>query len=692
MIDVLPPQAAQIEHVHEKFGDRRSDPYHWMRERSNPKVIEHLRKENAYAEAVLKPTQKLQKELFQEMKNRTVPNESSAPVQIGNYFYFWQYLPGKEHAVFRRKRSLKAKESELLLDGNALAKGQSYFDFGHAAVSPDATQIAYTVDLVGRRLYELRVRDLVRKKDLAVTVQNTSGDVLWAADGATLFYVSRDVDTLRADKARRLHVPTQQDTLVFVEKDPAFQLSLEKSISKRHLFLVSFATLTTEYRVLPADQPLGEWKLLQPREKGHQYSMEEAFGSYYIRTNWNAPNHRLMKTSLDKPLRENWQELIPEQKDASLEGFVVLKPALIYEVREKGLLSLKIQPLNSVGEFHKKARAIRPEEEAFVMGLGANREFANTHLRYTYESPVRPPTDYDLDLVTGKKIVVKQKQVPGFQPGKYRVRRLWIPARDGVQIPVTLVHLKKLKKLNRQPLFVYGYGSYGISLDPSFSSSMISLYDRGFVSATAHIRGGQELGRAWYDSGKLLKKMNTFYDFIDATEGMLKKKIGDPQRVYAMGGSAGGMLMGVVANQRPDLYRAMVAQVPFVDNLTTMLDESIPLTTFEYEEWGNPNEKKFYDMIKSYSVFDNVKQAAYPSILVRTGFHDSQVQYWEPMKWVARLRERNQGTGPILFLTEMDAGHGGLSGRYQSLKEMSLDLGYLIWQNSLVDKASRLSE
>lgn len=697
MMELPPPRAAQVEYVHEKFGDRRSDPYHWMRERENPQVRQHLELENAYARSQLKSTASLQKEILSELKSRVPPEDSSAPVRIGKFFYQWEYQSGAEHPRFVRRAHLKTGRREVLLDVPKLARGHAYFQVAAVAVSPDTNLLAYAVDLSGRRLFETRIRDLKKKRDLPIRLENTSGSLAWASDSKAFFYVRKDPETLRAFQVYRHRLdeaPSEdpvasgkRERLIFEEKDTSFQVSVSTSITRRVIFLESSATLTSEWRWFAADDPDCRTQLFLAREKGHEYSLEEAHGKFWIQSNWKAPDGRLFTSALQPTEPKDWTEIRPARPATRLERFLVLEKALVVEERKKGLLGLSIIPIQKTGVLGAE-KPLKAEHEAYSMSLGANREFDLERVRFVYETPILPAVEYDWVLSARKKILVKKHKVPNFSSSRYQVRRLWFKVRDGTEVPVTVVALKKLRDLSRQPLLVYGYGSYGLSMDPDFSFSVFSLVDRGFVYATAHIRGGQELGRQWYDEGKLLNKKNTFTDFIDVTEALVKDKIGDPNNLYAMGGSAGGMLMGVVANMRPDLYRGIVALVPFVDNLTTMLDESIPLTTFEYDEWGNPNQEKFYRYIKSYSVFDNVEKQNYPAIFVRTGFHDSQVQYWEPMKWVARLRDLNQSSNPILFLTEMDAGHSGKSGRYQALTERALDYAFLLglWKGKISKK------
>ncbi len=676
--ELKPPQATQKPYAHTKFEDRREDPYFWMRDRENPLVLKHLKAENAYTKTVLADQDHLQKKIFQELKSRIAPDDASSPVRQGKYFYSWKYKAGKEHPILIRKTSLSAKKEEVLLDENVLAKGKKFFQLGAAEVSPDGQKLAYTYDTQGRRLFSLAVKDLSTGKTKDLGLKNISGQVVWANDNATLFYVGKDTQTLRADHVFRRTLNEKISRLVTIEKDPEFQIGIGKSISGKYIFLSSEATLTQEYSLIPADRPTESPIMFEPREKGHDYNLEHAHGQFYIRTNWNAPNYRMMVATENNFPRKNWRQILAASEKVLLENFLVIRPALVIEKRELGLLSLVVYKLDSQGQQIDQGQSIPAQDQAYSMSLGANREFETDRFRYQYESPIRPPSAFDFVLADGKPILIKEKKIPNYKSEKYQVLRKFYPARDGTMVPVTLISQKE--KPDKMPaLLVYGYGSYGLSMDPDFGSKIWSLVDRGFVFAIAHIRGGQELGRAWYDGGKLLNKKNTFYDFIDVTQRLVEDNQGDPNRVYAMGGSAGGLLMGVVANMSGQSYKGMVAQVPFVDNLTTMLDDTIPLTTGEYNEWGNPNEEKFYRYIKSYSVYDNIERKPYPAMLITTGFHDSQVQYWEPMKWVARLREMKTDQNPLLFHTTLDAGHGGSSGRYEALKDAALTYTFLLW-------------
>jgi oligopeptidase B len=667
----VPPKVAQKPHAHEKFGDLRQDPYFWLKERENPEVIAYLKAENAYMDEVMKPVKGLQEKVYQELRSRVKEDDSTVPFKSGPYYYYARFETGREYPIYARKKgSLEAKE-EILLNVNEMAKGQSYFSVPFPKPSPDHSKLLYAVDNKGRRFYDLHVKDLTTGKEIE-SIPETTGDCEWANDNKTYFYTKQHKDTLRPQWVYRHHLGQEKDELVFEEKDESFFAGLSKSRTEKFVFLVSQSTLSYEWKFLDADHPEGKFELFLPREKEHEYSVEDGEDGFYVVTNWKAKNFRLMKAPRRAAKKEEWKEVIPNREDVLLEGVSFFRSHFAVEERYEGLTRLRVFDRKT-----DKAEEIRFPDPTFVVSGGTNEEYDTPFFRYSYQSLNRPESVYDYDFAKHKSELRKQKETPNLDPSQYVSERLWATARDGTKIPISLVHRKDFKRGN-SPLFQYAYGSYGYSMEPWFSTSIFSLVDRGFVYAIAHIRGGSEMGRHWYEDGKLLKKRNTFTDFIDCTEFLVKEGYGKPGHVYAEGGSAGGLLMGAVANMRPDLYRGMHAAVPFVDVMTTMLDDTIPLTTFEYDEWGNPNQKEYYEYMRSYSPYDNVEAKAYPNMLVTSGLHDSQVQYWEPTKWVAKLRNLKTDDHLLLLRTEMEAGHGGASGRFQKLKEKAEEYAFVL--------------
>lgn len=687
--NLRPPRPEQIPYVHKKFRDHRSDPYFWMRERENPKLIKHLENENKYAEAALRPVKVHQRRLFQEMKARIQQQYSTSVSVKDGFAYYFKYVKGGEHPIYCRKKIvseaadtgiLKLGPEIKLLDGNKLSKGKDYFKFGSLEPSPDGKSIAYTVDYQGRRQYSLYVFKIPSKKTKKIDMANLSPSVFWAHDSSTIFYATNDPETLRTDRVFRHVVSEVKGTEIYFEKDPMFSVDLEVSFTRKFLFLVSSATLTTEYRWIPLDHPDKTPVLFEPRELGHAYELQDKGQDFLIRTNWKSPNFRLMSCPRRTGGRKTWKELIPHRPKVLLESFLPFQNNLVTIERENGLNRIFHRSFSKL----RKRTEIPSDHDVFHVEISSDQDFSSDFLKYFYSSPVQPLQHISFHFKSQKKTVLWQQEVPTYRPKLYQTTRFFVPVRDGTKVPVTLIWKKSKRKKTGNPTLIYGYGSYGFSLEPGFSSVRTSLLDRGFVWAIAHVRGGQEMGRHWYDQGKLQNKMNTFYDFIDVTKNLVKTKISDPSKIFALGESAGGLLMGAVANLQPDLYRGIIAKVPFVDNLTTMLDETIPLTTFEYTEWGNPNQVRDYHYMRKYSVYDNITRQSYPAMLVMTGFHDSQVQYWEPAKWVARLRDLNLGTQPVLFLTNMKAGHAGSSGRFQALEEKSLEFTFILWQSRLL--------
>lgn len=655
-------------------GDVRQDPYYWLNERENPKVIAYLEAENEYKDTILSHTKAFQEKLYEEMTGRIKQTDMSVPYKDNGYFYITRYEEGQEYPIYSRRKGNMDAPEEVMLDVNELAKGYDYYAVGGRSVSENNQLLIYGEDTLSRRIYTLRVKDLTTGKMLDDVIPNTSGGATWAADNKTFFYPTKD-ETLREFRIWKhtLGTPVSSDELVYEEKDVTFSTFVYKTKSRKFLIIGSGSTLTTEFRYLDAANPNGSFTLFQPRQRGLEYSIEHFGDNWYIRTNKDAKNFRLMKTPLHKTTQENWTEVIPNRSDVLFEGMDVFKDFLVLSERKAGLTQIRIIP-NSGQEHY-----IQFGEAAYVAYTSVNPEFDTKILRYNYQSLTTPNTTYDYNMETKEKVLLKQQEIlGGFNAADYKSERIMAKARDGVEIPVSIVYHKDTKIDGTSPCLLYGYGSYGYSMDPSFSLTRLSLLNRGFVYAIAHIRGGEEMGRHWYEDGKLLKKKNTFTDFIDAGKFLVANKYSNPDQLYAMGGSAGGLLMGAVVNMEPDMWAGIIAAVPFVDVVTTMLDESIPLTTGEFDEWGNPKNKEYYDYIKSYSPYDNVEAKAYPPMLVTTGLHDSQVQYWEPAKWVAKLRQMKTDKNPLLMHTNMEAGHGGVSGRFRQYKEIAMEFAFLL--------------
>ncbi|WP_374075109.1 S9 family peptidase [Bdellovibrio bacteriovorus] len=660
-----------------KHEDIRKDDYFWLRERENPLVIDYLNKENAFTDQVMKPTQALEEEIFQELKSRVKEDESSVPAKDGNYYYQGRFEIGKQYPLYtRRKGSLEGPE-EILLNVPEMAQGHSFYQTTGPNMSPNHEIMAYAVDTVGRRFFTIYFKDLKTGKMLPDKIENVRANLVWANDNETVFYSEQHPETLRTEKIYRYNLKTHKKEMIYFEKDETFSVYVYKSLSDKYIYIGSRSTLTTEVLYLDANKPLDNFKVFAPREREHEYSVTDGGDKFYIVTNKNAKNYKLMTAEIGHTQVKDWKELIPHRADTYLQDVTVFKNHLVLEERKNGLTQIQVTDRQAKHSYY-----IPFADESFLASVGDNREYDTDWVRFDYESMRLPPSVYDFNMSTHQQVLKKTHEVPNYDSNIYRTERVFFTVRDGTKVPVSLI-LKKSQKLDGSaPMLIYGYGSYGANMDPWFSSSVFSLVDRGFVYAKAHIRGGSEMGREWYDSGRTSKKKNTFYDFIDCTESLIKEKYADPKRVYAMGGSAGGLLMGAIMNMRPDLYHGVVAQVPFVDVITTMLDESIPLTTSEYDEWGNPNEKEAYDYIKTYSPYDNVKDQSYPNTLVTTGLHDSQVQYWEPAKWVAKLREHNKSNSVILLKTDMKSGHGGASGRFDQLKETATEYAFIL----MVDK------
>ncbi|MCK4662087.1 MAG: S9 family peptidase [Bacteroidales bacterium] len=675
MENIKPPVAEKIKKELTIHGDTRIDNYYWLNKRDNPKVIDYLKAENEYTKERLKHTEKFQEKLFNEIVGRIKQTDESVPYKNNGYYYYTRYEEGKEYPIYcRKKENLEANE-EILINVNEMAKGYSYYQLTGLSVSMDNKLLSFGVDTVSRRKYTIYIKDIETGKIFTEKINNTTGRAVWANDNKTIFYTLKD-ETLRAYKIlkHKLGEDVLNDKELFTETDETYYTYISKTKSNKYLIIKSKSTLSSEYRFLDADNTDGEFKIIQKREKDLEYSISHYKDKFYIVTNFNAKNFRLMETPVCKTDKENWKEIIPHRNDVLIKKIEVFNDYIVVSERENGLIQLKVIELKNNNEYF-----IDFGEETYEAYISVNYEFETNLLRYKYSSLTTPSSTFDFDMKTKEKKLLKQQEIIGdFNSDNYVSERLYANARDGKKVPISLVYRKGLEKNGNNPLLLYSYGSYGSSVEPYFSSIRLSLLDRGFVYAIAHIRGGQELGREWYEDGKLLNKKNTFTDFIDCAEYLIEQKFTNKSKLFALGGSAGGLLMGVIINMRPDLFKGVVAAVPFVDVVTTMLDEDIPLTTSEYDEWGNPNEKVYYDYMLSYSPYDNVEKMNYPAMLVTTGLHDSQVQYWEPAKWLAKLRDKKTDNNMLLLYTNMEYGHGGASGRFERYKEIALDYAFFL--------------
>ncbi|MFQ5445747.1 MAG: S9 family peptidase [Saprospiraceae bacterium] len=672
---LAPPVAEKHPKELVNLGDTRVDDYYWLNERENPKVVEYLEAENKYADAVMAHLEPLREELFEELKGRIKEKDESVPQIDNGYWYYYRYEEGQEYPIYCRKNGTLDAPEEVMLDVNELAKPFDYYRATGLEVSPDNKILAYAEDTLSRRIYTIRFKNLETGEMLPDQIPNSDGGLEWANDNKTVFYTVKD-KTLRAYKVFKHHLGSDaaDDQEVYHEKDATFDLGIGKTKSKKYIVVAAHQTLSTEYRYLDADAPDGEWKILQPRERNLEYRADHAGGKWYIRTNLEAKNFRLMSANEDATTKDHWVEVIPNREDVFFEGFDLFKDYLVLSERINGIVNTRVKAWDGSTDYH-----IDYGEDAYVAYTTNNPSFDTGVVRIGYQSMTTPPSVYEFNMKTKEKTVLKEQEVlGGFDRKNYASERIFATARDGAKVPVSIVYRKGFKKDGKQPLLLYAYGSYGYSMNPSFSTSRLSLLDRGFAFAIAHIRGGQEMGRQWYEDGKLLKKKNTFTDYIDCAEYLIAQHYTNKDQLFAMGGSAGGLLMGAVVNMRPDLFRGVVAAVPFVDVVTTMLDETIPLTTFEWDEWGNPHKKEYYDYMLSYSPYDNVEAKDYPAMLVTTGLHDSQVQYWEPAKWVAKLRDLKTDHNPLLLHTNMDAGHGGQSGRFRAFKEVAMQYAFIL--------------
>ncbi|MBT5494077.1 MAG: S9 family peptidase, partial [Flavobacteriaceae bacterium] len=656
----------------------RIDDYYWLKERDNPEVIDYLERENDYYEKMTSHTQGLQDKLFKEIKNKIKEEDESVPYFLNGYWYKTKYKEGLGYPIYTRyKDSLNNKE-EVLFDCNELAKKHDYFNLSNFQISPDNKIVAFSTDTVSRRLYTIQFKNLETGEIYNDKIINSSGSFSWANDNSTLFYTNRDVNTLRNDKIFKhiLNSNYQKDELVYFEKDETFYTNVSKSKSKKYIIISSYSTLTSEFQFLSADNPNDNFTLFSKRKRGVEYNINHYKDHFYIITNKdNAFNYKLMKTKINDTSSDNWEDVIEHRKNILIEGIDIFKDHLVVSERVNGLNRINIKKWDNSENYF-----LNFDNETFSSNTTANLDFDSNKLRYSYNSLNEPYSVVEFDMTTKEKNILKQHKVldKNFDKNNYITERIWAKSRDGNNIPISLIYKKGIKKDGSNPLLLYGYGSYGNTIDPSFSISRLSLLDRGFIYAISHVRGSEYLGRDWYENGKLLNKKNTFFDFVDSTKFLISQGYTSADHSYAYGGSAGGLLMGTVINIAPELYNGVIAAVPFVDVITTMLDETIPLTTSEYDEWGNPNKKQYYDYMLSYSPYDNVSKMNYPNLLVTTGLHDSQVQYWEPAKWVAKLRDFKLDDNHLFLNTNMETGHGGSSGRFEAIKDLAKEYAFIL--------------
>jgi oligopeptidase B len=675
---IQPPIAKIIPHELEKHGHVRTDNYYWLNDRENPEVIDYLNKENDYYNLSTAHTKDFQKDLFEEMKARIKEDDASVPYFYNGYYYITRFEKGKDYPIHSRKKgSLEAKE-EIMFDCNEMAKEHAYFNLNGISISEDNQWVSFGVDTVSRRQYTIQIKNLETNEILPIKIENTTGGATWASDNKTLFYSRKDEVTLRPDRIykHKLGSNPTEDVVVYFEKDDTFNVSIYKSKSKKYLIISSESTLTSEFQILLSATPDEQFKVFQKRTRELEYSISHYEDSFYIVTNKDdATNFKVMKTPEDKTSKENWVDLIPHREEVLLEGIDIFKDYLVVSERFDGLNKIRIMPWSGEGEYY-----LPFELETYTAYTTTNIDFDTEILRYGYQSMAIPSSVIDFNMRTKEKNILKEQEVLGgkFDKNNYIEERIWATAQDGTKIPMSMVYRKGVELNGKNPFLLYAYGSYGMTMEPYFSTTRLSLLDRGFIYAIAHVRGGEDMGRTWYEDGKLLKKKNTFTDFIDCSKHIIAEKYTSAEHLYAEGGSAGGLLMGAIINMNPELYNGVIAQVPFVDVVTTMLDDTIPLTTGEYDEWGNPNVKKYYDYMLSYSPYDNVKEQDYPNLYISTGLHDSQVQYWEPAKWVAKLRVLKTNSKQLFMDTNMDAGHGGASGRFESLKEVAKEFSFLL--------------
>lgn len=686
-LSIEAPVAKKIPKELTIHGDTRIDNYFWMRlsdEQKNAEtpdaqtqdVLNYLDAENAYLNKVMAHTDSLQSKLYKEMVSRIKEDDQSVPVNDNGYSYYTRFEKGDDYALYCRKKLEDGAKEEIMLNGPKMAKGYAYYGFGGQSASPDNKLMAFGIDTISRRQYTIYFKNLETNELLPDKLSNTNGSATWANDGKTIFYATKDPQTLRQNKIVKHVMGTNQseDVVVFEEKDDTFNCGVGKTKSDAYLVIGSSQTLSTEFRFLDANTPNGEWKVFQPRERNLEYSIDHYGDYFYVRTNKDAKNFKLVKTPINKTEKEHWVDVLPHREDVYFQGMDLFKDYLVAEERKDGLRTIRVIKWDKSDDYY-----VPFNDPAYAASTGANLDFDTDVLRYNYSSLTTPNSTFEFNMSTKKQVLLKQEEVldSNFSVDNYVSERLYATATDGTKIPVSLVYKKGLQKNEANPLLLYAYGSYGSSTEPTFSSTRLSLLDRGFIYAIAHIRGGQEMGRDWYENGKLLKKKNTFTDFIDVGKFLLNEKFTSSKHLYAYGGSAGGLLMGAILNMEPSMWNGVVAAVPFVDVVSTMLDETIPLTTFEFDEWGNPKDKTYYDYMKSYSPYDNVEAKNYPNILITTGYWDSQVQYWEPAKWIAKLRELKTDDNLLIMDCNMETGHGGASGRFERFKKLALTYAFI---------------
>ena len=679
------PRAEKIPYQLKKHGDIRVDNYYWIKEKENPEVIDYLERENDYYQRMTKSSKSLKEDLFIEMKKRIKEEDESVPYFSNGFWYITRYEKGKQYPIYARKKDSLTADEEILFDCNKLAKGHHYFQLVGVNVSPDTTKVIYGIDLESRRKYTLYVKNLLTNEVLETNIKNTTGSTAWSSNNNNFFYVKKNEQTLRPEKVflHDISKPDNLDALIYEEKDETFSVYIDESKSKEYIFLSSYSTLTSEYQFIKSSEPFSDFKLIQKRTRNLEYSVSHFKDKFYIMNNKDgAYNYKISETSIDNPSSENWIDILEHRDQVLLEDFEIFSDHWVVTERENGLTRIKVKRWDETEDYY-----IPVTGETYSLSGSFNPNFETSNFRFGYTSLSTPTTIFEYDMNSKTKKMLKQRSVPNsnFKSANYIEKRLWANSRDGEKIPISLVYHKDTELDSNTPLLVYAYGSYGYTIDPYFSLNRLSLLNRGFIYAIVHVRGGQYLGRTWYEKGKLLNKKNTFNDFIDSTKFLINSGISSADHIHAMGGSAGGLLMGVILNEAPFLYKSVIASVPFVDVITTMLDKSIPLTTGEYDEWGNPNFEKYYNYIISYSPYDNVKKQDYPNIMVTSGYHDSQVQYWEPTKWVAKLRDNKTDSNVLFLLTNMEAGHSGLSGRFNSLKEVANEYAFVLQLEGKVD-------
>jgi len=671
------PRAKKVPKELKIHGDTRIDNYFWLNDRENPEVIDYLNAENDYGKEVMKPTEKLQEELYEEMVSRIKKDDESVPYKKKGYWYYTRFIEEGQYPIYCRKKDTMENPEEILMDVNVMAEGHSYYSVGGLSISPDNKYLIFGEDTVSRRIYTLKMKSMETGELLELNIPGTTGGASWAGDSQTIFFTLKDETTLRSAKIMSYNILTKEEKVRFIEIDDTFNCGVYKSKSEKYIIISSGASITSEYQFIPADRPDDAFTVFQPRIRGLEYSISHFENKWYVMTNWDAQNFKLMETDEFLTGRSNWKEVIGHREDTLLEGIETFRNFMVVEERTNGQNFIRV-----INQKTNEEHYMEFESETYNCWTSTNVDFETEILRYGYTSMTTPSSVFDYNMATRENVLLKQQIVlGGYDESLYDSKRMWATARDGKKVPMSVVYRKQVQGQNpglkKRPTLLYAYGSYGHSLDPYFSSIRLSLLDRGFVYVIAHIRGGEDLGRQWYDDGKLLKKKNTFTDYIDCAEHLIAEEITTTEHLYAQGGSAGGLLLGAVMNMRPDLWNGVIAQVPFVDVVSTMLDDTIPLTTGEYDEWGNPNEEEYYHYIKSYSPYDNIESKDYPNTLITTGLHDSQVQYWEPAKWIAKLREVKTDDNILIMDCNMETGHGGASGRFEALKETAKEFAFI---------------